>query len=60
MLFELPKDLRDIIWYHVKQMRDEENRQMILDMEWKLYVWLYRVHQKIMERQLCNVEEDAT
>ena len=47
--FGLPRDLRDVIWRHVKQMREEEERQMILNMEWKLYVWLYKVNQRIME-----------
>ena len=54
MFFELPKDLRDVIWRHVKQLREEEERQMILDMEWKLYMWLYRVHQRILEAAIVQ------
>jgi hypothetical protein len=54
MLFDLPTDLRDIIWYHVKQMREEEERLMILNMEWKLYVWLYKVNQRIMEAAIVQ------
>ena len=49
MFFELPKDLRDVIWRHVKQMREEEERKEILNMEWKIYTWLYHVHLRIMD-----------
>jgi hypothetical protein len=49
MFFELPKDLRDVIWRHVKQMREQEERQKILNMEWKIYMWLYHVHLRIMD-----------
>ena len=54
MLFDLPRDLRDVIWHHVKQMREEEERQMILNMEWKLYVWLYKVNQRILEAAIVQ------
>ena len=49
MFFDLPVDLRDVIWRHVKQMREEEEKKEILNMEWKLYVWLYQVHVRIMQ-----------
>ena len=49
MFFELPSDLRALIWGHVKQMREEEERKILLNYEWKLYMWLYRVHQRILE-----------
>ena len=49
MFFELPIDLRALIWGYVKQMREEEERKILLNYEWKLYMWLYRVHQRILE-----------
>jgi len=49
MFFDLPKEIREEIWVHVRNMREKERQKMVLNMEWHLYMWLYQVHLRIID-----------